>query len=217
MTLVDRWSYDRMISPFIEGLIAGYGIAIPVGAIAILIVSTSMEYGFRSGFMAGAGAASADLVYATVATIAGTALVKALAPVETGIRILSAMALIGLACFGLKRGMSRNGDEVKTTMADGGLRTYGQFLALTLLNPLTIVYFTAYILSRGSVENPRLMDHTLFIIGAGVSSLSWQTLLAGSGAFMRQRFSKRFRVVAVLVGNLIVLALGLQVLFMVVF
>jgi arginine exporter protein ArgO len=206
-----------MISPFVEGLIAGYGIAIPVGAVAILIISTSMERGFMFGFMAGAGAASADIVYACIASIAGITLVSILAPIEIGLRTVSAFALIGLAFYGLKRGFSRKDDEVKDEITDGRLRTYGQFLVITLLNPLTIVYFTAYVLGKGSVENPLLVDQLLFVIGAGAASLSWQTLLAGLGAFVRHRLSTRFRMIAVVVGNLIVFALGLQVLFKLIF
>jgi hypothetical protein len=42
---------------FITGVVAGYGIAIPVGAIAILIVEVGLKHGFRPAFFAGAGAA----------------------------------------------------------------------------------------------------------------------------------------------------------------
>ena len=68
------------LQPFVQGLIAGYGIAIPVGPIAILIVEIGIRRGFPVAFCAGAGAASADLVYATVASIAGTFLVSVLRP-----------------------------------------------------------------------------------------------------------------------------------------
>ena len=57
------------MTAFFEGALAGYGIAIPVGAIAVLIIEISLRQGFRSGFMAGAGAATADLIYAAVAMI----------------------------------------------------------------------------------------------------------------------------------------------------
>ena len=50
---------------------AGYGIAIPVGAIAILIVDMGLRRGFGLGFMAGAGAAAADFIYASLAAVAG--------------------------------------------------------------------------------------------------------------------------------------------------
>ena len=68
------------MNAFWEGLIAGYGIAIPVGAIAVLIVDLALRRGFRLGFAAGAGAASADLLYAGAAVIAGAAFASALRP-----------------------------------------------------------------------------------------------------------------------------------------
>jgi hypothetical protein len=51
------------------------GIAIPVGPIAILIIELGIRRGFSVAFCAGAGAASADLVYVTLAALAGTFLV----------------------------------------------------------------------------------------------------------------------------------------------
>ena len=36
-----------MIPAFVAGVVAGYGIAIPVGAIAVLIVETGLRRGFR--------------------------------------------------------------------------------------------------------------------------------------------------------------------------
>lgn len=72
------------MTPFIEGLIAGYGIAIPVGAIAILIVEMGLRCGFKVGFMAGAGAATADLLYASLATLAGAVIIGWLEPGDHG-------------------------------------------------------------------------------------------------------------------------------------
>ena len=39
------------MTAFGEGVVAGYGIAIPVGAIAILIIELGLRRGFRAGFM----------------------------------------------------------------------------------------------------------------------------------------------------------------------
>jgi hypothetical protein len=40
------------VSPFIQGVPAGYGIAIPVGGIAVLIVDAALRRGFQRGFFA---------------------------------------------------------------------------------------------------------------------------------------------------------------------
>jgi len=77
------------LNPFVQGLLAGYGIAIPVGAIAILIVDAAIRRGFRAGFAAGAGAATADIVYASLAAVAGQALAALLAPLAAQIRVVS--------------------------------------------------------------------------------------------------------------------------------
>ena len=55
-----------MIDTLLAGAVAGYGIAIPVGAIAILILETGLQRGFRLAAAAGTGAAVADGIYATV-------------------------------------------------------------------------------------------------------------------------------------------------------
>ena len=49
----------------LAGVAAGLGVAVPFGAIAVLIVETSIRRGRWFGWAAGAGAATADLTYAS--------------------------------------------------------------------------------------------------------------------------------------------------------
>ena len=201
-----------MWSSFTAGILAGYGIAIPVGAIAILIVNTALRCGFRAGFMAGAGAATVDLFYASLAMLAGSALVVVLQPVAFELRLLSGLLLIGLAVFGIWQGLKppKAGSEVI-----GGcqpLRTYWQFTLITLVNPMTVVYFTALILGMDAAQQLTRSDQLLFVLGAGLASLSWQTLIAALGGFGRHHLSDRFQRLAVIVGNVIILVLGSNIL-----
>jgi threonine/homoserine/homoserine lactone efflux protein len=200
------------MSAFVEGLIAGYGIAIPVGAIAILIVNTSLQCGFRVGFAAGAGAATVDLLYATLAVVAGAAIVTILEPIAFELRLVSGLVLIALAVYGLWRGLKRTNSKESTLGGCNALKTYTQFVAITFVNPLTVVYFTALVLGRGSYAGMTLADQIVFVIGAGLASLSWQTLLAVLGGLGRERLSPRFQNIAVLLGNLIILVLGVLIL-----
>jgi threonine/homoserine/homoserine lactone efflux protein len=201
------------MSPFVEGLLAGYGIAVPVGAVAILIVNTSIRSGFTIGFMAGAGAATADLLYAVLASVAGAALTAWLEPVASPLRMLGGLVLIGLASWGLWQGLKRGSRPEKTTEARAPLMTYAQFVGITIINPLTIVYFTAFILGRGpSAYQYPVVASLLFVLGVGLASLSWQTLLAALGGVAGTRLSNRFRRLAIILGNLLVLALGARIL-----
>lgn len=201
------------MSAFWEGVLAGYGIAIPVGAIAILIVDMGLRRGFGLGFMAGAGAAGADFIYASLAAAAGEVLAGILAPFATGLRVASALVLFGLGGYGLWRASQTASHEVLRPLSSPGhLRTFVQFLGLTLLNPLTIAYFSALILGREAGATTTLGECAAFVTGAGLASLSWQTLLAGVGALAHRRTSPRFQMITSVVGNLVVIGLGVRIL-----
>lgn len=198
---------------FWEGVLAGYGIAIPVGAIAILIIDMGLRRGFGLGFLAGAGAATADLLYASLAALAGGALASSLAPFAGGLRLASALVLLGLGGYGLWRIRQTAGHEVsRPTSNHSHVRTFAQFLGLTLLNPLTVAYFSALILGRDAGATTTFGERGLFVVGAGLASLSWQTLLAGLGAVGHRHMSPRVQVLTSVVGNLVVMGLGGRIL-----
>lgn len=198
--------------PFLEGLLAGYGIAVPVGAIAVLIIETGLRYGFASGFIAGAGAATADLVYAALAALTGTFLAYLLAPFETHIRVLSSIVLIGLGLFGMARTLREVSLQQRFERKEGMIRLYAQFLALTLINPLTVVYFSALIVGGVLGVDSSNIERTMFVVGAGIASLSWQSVLAVVGAFFRKSLPRRAQRGLSALGNLVILLLGLRIL-----
>jgi threonine/homoserine/homoserine lactone efflux protein len=200
---------------FWEGVLAGYGIAIPVGAIAILIVDMGLRRGFPSAFMAGAGAASADFIYALLAAIAGATLAVALAPYAGILQIASAIVLLALGGYGLWQAWNIDAAQKTTLLPEDNQSLWGvyfRFLGLTLLNPLTITYFGALILGRDAGVTTTAVEQLLFVLGAALASLSWQTLLAGVGSLANQRLSPRFQRLTSITGNLIVIALGLRIL-----
>jgi arginine exporter protein ArgO len=208
------------MSAFWEGILAGYGIAIPVGAIAVLIIDVGLRRGFRAGFWAGAGAATADFLYAALAAAAGEIAAAALAPYATPLHVASAFVLCALGLMGLWRVRSRARGGALPAAGDARVdlpalawRTYAQFLGLTLLNPLTVVYFGALILGRGAASANTTAARLAFVVGAGAASLSWQTLLAGLGALGQRRLSPRVQIIVGVIGNVVIVALGLRILF----
>jgi arginine exporter protein ArgO len=107
---------------FLGGILAGYGIAIPIGAVSVLIMTIAMRSGFRT------------------------------------------------------------------------------------VNPLTVVYFTALVLGGDTGASPTPTDRVLFVPGAALASLSWQTLLAGLGSILGARLPLSFRRMVTILGNVIVTA-----------
>jgi threonine/homoserine/homoserine lactone efflux protein len=198
---------------FVQGLIAGYGIAIPLGPIAILIIELGIREGFSVAFCAGAGAASADLVYATIASLAGSFLASILKPYSPIIHTVSALALIALGLWLLYESR-RVGGTKKPVDFRGSTRSgaYGLVFGLTLLNPLTVAYFTALILGLRSNFGGSPENIVLFVVGAFLASLSWQSIVACVGGFGHERLSPRLRRVTFAIGNSIIILLGIVLL-----
>ncbi len=197
---------------FVEGLIAGFGIAVPVGAISVLILEMSLRFGFRIGVMAAAGAATADTLFATAAVVGGAALVLVLEPIQTPLKVGSAVVLIALGLIMLRRAFGASPVGDKSAEKCAALPMYGQFLGLTIINPMTVVYFTALVLGLGGSVAPTLSRGALFVAGAGLASLSWQVVLAAMGAFSGRFMSPKLTLGARLLGSFIVLGLAARIL-----
>jgi arginine exporter protein ArgO len=202
------------MSSFLTGIAAGYGIAIPVGAIAILIVEVGVKCGFRCAFFAGAGAATADSLYAMVAVLGGAALAGLVEAVDRELRIGSAIVLAVIAVVGLQRARERPEIMAMASFPDRRelLGTYARFVGLTIINPTTIIYFAAVITGLGVADDMSIVAGGLFAVGAFLASLSWQTVLAASGAFAGNRLDDRVQAAAVVVGNLVILVFAIAIL-----
>jgi threonine/homoserine/homoserine lactone efflux protein len=212
-----------MIGAFLAGAVAGFGVAIPVGPIAILILDTALRRGLRPGLAAGAGAATADGIYATIAGIGGAAIAGFIAPVSTPLRWASVAVLVVIAARGLlavRREMGASAIPVgspagapdpESAARHRALATYLRFLGLTIVNPTTVVYFAALVVGLPALSGGAA-ERVVFAAGAFLASISWQSLLALVGAVVHRRLPPSARVYTSLAGNLIVLALAANIL-----
>lgn len=205
-----------MLQSFINGALAGYAIAIPVGAIAILIIETGLKRGFWHAFAAGAGTATADLIYATIAATLGVLVAQFLAPIEPILKIVSAAFLVGLGLRGAYLAWQARKNDTETegrAVNESIFRTYVTLVGLTILNPATIAYFAALILGGTVGASPTVSDKAAFVAGAALASLSWQTVIAAIGALAHKHLPAGFREWTGLVGNVIIIILGIRILF----
>ena len=194
---------------FVQGAIAGYGIAIPVGAVAVLIMQLASRRGFVIGAFAGLGAASADLVYASVAVLFGATAADALDPIGGALEIVAAVVLLAIAARGLWTLRARR--EPKPTSRRGPLGTFALFLGITILNPATIAYFAALVLGLDFGDSS-WASKSLFVIGAFLASASWQLTIAGIGVALHHALADKARIVTGIAGSLIIAGLAIYTL-----
>lgn len=176
-----------MIEALLAGLLAGYGVAVPVGAIGILIMGLSARTSLRVGAAAALGVATADGLYAAVAVIGGAALAGWIEPVAAPLRWIAVAVLIGLALHTAVSAVRRYRDPAAPP-ADRSLsspgRAFAGLLALTMLNPMTVVYFAALVLGRRAMDASGGAAELVFVVAVFAASASWQLLLAGGGALV---------------------------------
>ncbi|MFJ2769776.1 LysE family transporter [Streptomyces sp. NPDC087300] len=177
-----------MNAVLVAGLLAGYGIAMPVGGVATYLVALTARTTLRTGACAALGVATADGLYALVATVGGTSLTHLLTPFMTPLRWASALVLLALAARGAVTAVRQyRGRTAVTGRPDtpvGPGRAYAALLGITLLNPATVVYFAALVLGSPATTSLTGPEQALFALAAFAASASWQLLLAGGGALL---------------------------------
>ncbi|WP_086559664.1 LysE/ArgO family amino acid transporter [Streptomyces africanus] len=177
-----------MTAALVAGLLAGYGIAVPVGAVGTYLVSLTARTSLRTGVCAALGVATADGLYALAATLGGTALAGALRPVLGPLRWVCVLVLLALAVWGAVTAVrAYRGHRLapRTVPAPPGpARAYLGLLGITLLNPTTVIYFAALVLGSRAAGPAGPGEQGVFVLAAFAASASWQVLLAGSGALL---------------------------------
>jgi threonine/homoserine/homoserine lactone efflux protein len=189
----------------LKGVVAGYAIAIPVGAVAILLIETAIHQGSVTAAAGALGAASADLIYAALAALFGAAAAEALEPIQDELKVVAAAILLGIAIrmfFKARKGPQQKLEEPAPH------RAYLTFLGITLLNPATISYFVALVIGLDLGSSSRL----LFVLGVGAASASWQLFLVAMAGALGARLTDRGRMITSVVGSLIVAGLAVYTL-----
>lgn len=196
-------------SALVYGLLAGLGIAMPLGAIGVLIVRAAMTSGFRVGAAAGLGTATVDLVYCTLAFAAGAGLADTIRSWGSAPLYVSGAVIAGIGVAQLWSTFHRR--EGGPLVAPRARSIYMRFIALTALNPVTVLYFVALAGALATRDaNPGA--RAAFVVGVGAASALWQVALAGAGTVLHRTAGPRVSHALGVVGSLIVVGLGAAVL-----
>ncbi|MEV4193409.1 hypothetical protein AB0J65_18785, partial [Streptomyces toxytricini] len=90
----------ELLSPALAGAAAGLGVAMPMGAMSVLLLQEAVR-DRRTAVAAASGVAAVDLGYAALATALGPWVASQVAPVEAWIRLAAASVLLAIAAHGL--------------------------------------------------------------------------------------------------------------------
>ncbi len=158
-----------MWSAFVEGLMLGFGAAMPLGPINILIMSDALR-SYPSAVALGAGAMSADATYLMLIIFGAFIFLKD----PFVLNLVSIAGVLLLLYFAWMTWNSRHKPihEAKTASTPV-LSNYLKGYSLTLLNPYTLIFWfsvSAYIATKGG-------ESIYMLIGLFVAISLWITLM----------------------------------------
>ncbi len=187
----------------------------PVGAVATYLVALTARTSLRIGVFAALGVATADGLYALIAVTGGSTITPLIEPVLLPLRWASASVLIVLALWGGVTGIRQFRKQQTAIRTDKTpltpVRAYVGLLAITMMNPMTVIYFTALVLGSNIATAATHGEQVVFVCGAFAASASWQLLLASGGALLgRTLTGSRGRLITTMISSSLITALAIH-------
>lgn len=175
----------------IKGLIIGISVSAPVGPVGILCMQKTINKGFRSGFVAGAGAASADIIYAVIAGFSLTFISDFLIDNQFVIRLIGG---IFLAILGLKIFTTNPVKQIRKHQAEGKkyFTDFFTSFAVTISNPITILAFGTIFAGFKMINTQSsIVQVTTLVTTVFLGALFWWASLVGLVSIFKKRIRLR--------------------------
>lgn len=201
-----------LLALFLKSLVAGFVVAVPIGAIGALCLRRALQGQWIIGMITGFGAAAADTVLAVGAAFGLSLITGMLEDYQEWLRLFGGLFLVG---FGLRMVLQTRkvvAQLAQTLPVSYSIRLHkvGGALAagfgLTVINPATLLAFLGVFAGLGLLDDrPHgAMANSLIVAGVFAGSMSWWSILTGGSAAVRHHIPPR-------VIGLINAALGLVV------
>jgi threonine/homoserine/homoserine lactone efflux protein len=176
------------VSLFVQGIIIGLTLAVPVGPLALICIQRTVKEGRLHGIFSGIGVATADSFYAAV-TILGLTVISGL--IITHQYLFRFLAGVVLILIGIRVFLSIPSAMSAKTEHETYLKDYLSMVALAIANPLTLVFFVVILPGYGVVINTTsLLTTAEFVAGVFFGSTVWWVVLCGSIGSVRSRLSQ---------------------------
>jgi threonine/homoserine/homoserine lactone efflux protein len=175
----------------IRGVVIGLIASIPLGPMGVLCIQRTLSKNHSSGFVSGLGAATADMVFASMALFS---LGVVLSFIESHLTIIKAVGGICIIMVGINIFFTNPVIQIRRNRAGKSnlWQDYISMLLLTIANPAYILIFVALFAALG-LNGPGLgFAHSLLLI-AGVlgGAALWWFALTAVVSMLRRRFRPR--------------------------
>ena len=160
----------------IKGFVIGFTIAASIGPIGILCIKRSLANGFSAGFFSGMGVATADGTYGAIAAFGLTFISSFLIQQQIWLQVFGVIFLLYLGIKIFAEKPKENAEKVKS---NGFVKDYLTMFILTIVNPMTILMFTAAFASFGdTLKSESYISASILTLGVFMGSAALYIILS---------------------------------------
>ncbi|MEY3824392.1 MAG: hypothetical protein RLZZ13_297 [Pseudomonadota bacterium] len=195
---------------FFIGAFSGFCLALPVGAVALMCINKTLQFGFKSGLAVGLGAAFADAFYALIAIYSLTTISNIFLQNQEILRIIGGLCLVFISIRMIFSGPVVI--ETKEVAYSKWPQDIISGFVITLSNPLTYIGFIALLSYMHLVFRNFNSDLVLnFSLGAFAGSLIWWLILIEFARFLKNKVNSTFIKRSNIISGFIILVFGVLV------
>nr|WP_315009658.1 LysE family translocator [uncultured Campylobacter sp.] len=191
---------------FIQGILMGLGVSVPIGPVNVLIMSYALR-SYTKALCLGLGAMSADMLYLALSAFGISQLAK-IPIVFTCISVFGAAFLLYIA-LGIYRQAKRS-VQIQSVERGSHVAVFGKGFLLNIFNPYVIMFWLSVSASIGRER------FGLALAGLVCGILSWITLFALAVYKSRAKISDRAARAFAYISALILLFFALKLIYAVI-
>jgi threonine/homoserine/homoserine lactone efflux protein len=177
-----------MSSLLLRGFILGFAVAASPGPIFFLCLRRTLLRGRLYSFVSGLGVATADAIYAAVASLGVVSVATAIAGGRRPLGVIGGAVLVLLGGWTLVK-RQPNPSEAPVLTGTGLVLAYFSTLGLTITNPATVISFAALAATLGLGAGAGLVKPAALVGGVLLGSAAWWSLLALAASSLRGRLT----------------------------
>lgn len=191
----------------IEGILIGFLMAVPIGAVGILCIRRTLNGGRRQGYVTGLAGASADLVFSLVSASGIRLISDFILDYRFEIRLAGGIILLVMGVFMFR---SPRGPVAKLESVLNDTKTYLSTFVLALTNPLVMFSYAAVLAIAGvATLFDEYMSLSMLFAGIFLGSLLWFVLISNLAHRFREKVAEVKLMIANRIAGVLLILIGL--------
>jgi threonine/homoserine/homoserine lactone efflux protein len=197
-------------------LFTGFGVSflgqLPLGNLNVAATQIGVEENMKNAWLFSIGVAIVEIIYLRLGLNSSAWMLRN----QTLFSVMSWITVVlfyVLGFFSIRRAIKQKESQGKGLLIDNKLNRFLLGMMLSAINPLQIpfwFFWGTYFIHNGTIK-PTSNDFNLFTMGAGLGTLSGQTIYMYGGTWLIKKMKASHKILNIIMGAVFILSATIQV------